>query len=204
MTKNITENLCGAPIRDKRAQFNTLSITFGVFSGAAIVLRVISKLVSRAEFGLDDYSIFATFISGLPSSVLAEHGLTSNGLGKDIWTLTPHNITDYLRVFYVIEVLYFSQVALLKASLLFFYLRIFPGKKFRKVLWGTVIFDLVFGLVFVLGGIFQCRPVSYYWTQWDGEHEGSCVNINAMAWANAISKKALRYKSHGSPSPTTY
>ncbi|KAG0647987.1 hypothetical protein D0Z07_5878 [Hyphodiscus hymeniophilus] len=185
-TKNITENLCGAPVRDKRAQFNALSITFGAVSGAAIVLRVVSKLVTRAEFGLDDYFILATFGSGIPSSVLEVHGLTSNGLGKDIWTLTPQNITDYLQAFYVMEVLYFTQVALLKLSLLFFYLRIFPAPKFRRFLWGTVIFDVAFGAAFAIGGIFQCRPVSYYWTQWDGEHEGSCLNVNAMAWANAI------------------
>jgi hypothetical protein len=23
----------------------------------------------------------------------------------------------------------------------------------------------------------ECRPVSYFWKQWDGEHEGSCINF---------------------------
>lgn len=151
-----------------------------------MVLRVVSKLVTRAEFGLDDYSIFVTFASGIPSSVLEVHGLTSNGFGRDIWTVSPKQITDYLRAFYVMEVLYFAQVFLLKLSLLFFYLRIFPAPKFRKFLWATVIFDTVFGAVFIMGGIFQCRPISYYWNQWDGLHKGKCINVNGMAWANAI------------------
>lgn len=193
-TKNITETLCGAPIRDKSGQFSALANTFGGLSAAAIVLRVVSKLVTRADFGLDDYFIIATFATGLPSTVLETVGLIANGLGRDIWTVTPQHITDYLRSFYVMEVLYFAQVALLKLSLLFFYLRIFPEKKFRKVLWATIVFDMVFGCVFVLGGIFQCRPISYYWNQWDGEHKGRCVNVNAMAWANAISKSLFAFE----------
>jgi hypothetical protein len=24
---------------------------------------------------------------------------------------------------------------------------------------------------------FQCRPVHYFWQQWDGEHEGKCINF---------------------------
>jgi hypothetical protein len=23
----------------------------------------------------------------------------------------------------------------------------------------------------------ECRPVSFMWTQWDGEHEGKCINF---------------------------
>lgn len=29
-------------------------------------------------------------------------------------------------------------------------------------------------------------PMSYFWTMWDQEHQGRCVNINAIGWANAI------------------
>lgn len=84
------------------------------------------------------------------------------------------------------EVLYFTQVFLLKLSLLFFYLRIFPAPKIRKILFGTIIFDILFGAAFVLAGIFQCKPISFYWNQWSGEFKGSCVNVNGLGWANAI------------------
>lgn len=185
-TKNVTETTCGAPVRDKSRWFNTISNTFGALSGVAIVVRVVSKLVTGAEFGLDDYTIFATFVSGIPSSVLEVHGLTSNGLGKDIWTLSPTHITNYLHSFYVMEILYFAQVFLLKLSLLFFYLRIFPAPKFRQILWATIIFDILYGAAFILTGIFQCKPISFYWNQWSGEFKGSCVNVNGLGWANAI------------------
>lgn len=37
--------------------------------------------------------------------------------------------------------LYFLQLALLKTSLLFFYLKIFPNKIVRWLLWGTLVFN---------------------------------------------------------------
>ncbi|KAH9224651.1 hypothetical protein DL95DRAFT_452399 [Leptodontidium sp. 2 PMI_412] len=185
-TKNITETTCGASVRDKGGLFNAVSNTFASIAGAAVTLKVVSKLVTRAEFGADDYSVFATFALGIATSVLAVHGLTSNGLGRDIWTLAPRHISNYLRFFYIMEVVYFAQVSLLKLSILLFYLRIFPAPPFRRLLWATVIFDILFGTVFILGGIFQCHPISYYWNQWDGLHKGKCLNINGLGWANAI------------------
>jgi hypothetical protein len=84
------------------------------------------------------------------------------------------------------EVLYFAQVFLLKLSILFFYLRIFPSPPFRRLLWATIIFDILFGAVFIIAGIFQCHPISYYWNQWDGLHKGKCLNVNGLGWGNAI------------------
>lgn len=39
--------------------------------------------------------------------------------------------------------LYFLQLALLKTSLLFFYLKIFPNKIVRWLLWGTLVFNAI-------------------------------------------------------------
>lgn len=81
----------------------------------------------------------------------------------------------------------------MKLSLLLFYLRIFPSQTMRHLLWGTIIFDILFGLGFVLTSAVQCLPVDYFWHMWDGEHRGHCININAMGWANAIISIALDF-----------
>jgi hypothetical protein len=172
-------------VRNKGGLYNTISTTLGTISGAVVALRLYSKFFTHSEFGNDDYFIAITLAAGIPSSILTVHGLTSNGLGKDIWAVSFEQITNFIHVFYVMEILYFAQVALLKLSLLFFYLRIFPGPKIRKLLWGTVAFDVLFGVMFVFVGIFQCRPISFYWRNWDGEHKGKCFDVNAMGWANA-------------------
>jgi hypothetical protein len=153
-------------VRNKGGLYNTISTTLGTISGAVVALRLYSKFFTHSEFGNDDYFIAITLAAGIPSSILTVHGLTSNGLGKDIWAVSFEQITNFIHVFYVMEILYFAQVALLKLSLLFFYLRIFPGPKIRKLLWGTVAFDVLFGVMFVFVGIFQCRPISFYWKNW--------------------------------------
>ncbi|KAK7740514.1 hypothetical protein SLS53_005357 [Cytospora paraplurivora] len=70
-------------------------------------------------------------------------------------------------------------------SLLFFYLKIFPNKTVRILLWATVAFNAAWGATFVLLTAFNCRPISYAWTQWDGEHTGTCLSTNAIGWSNA-------------------
>lgn len=70
-------------------------------------------------------------------------------------------------------------------SLLFFYLRIFPNKTIRLLLWATITFNGVWGVLFALLSALDCQPISYFWTYWDGEHVGTCLSINAIGWANA-------------------
>ncbi|KKA27663.1 hypothetical protein TD95_001251 [Thielaviopsis punctulata] len=185
-TKNITATNCGIHPRDKTGTYNTVSNVFGTISGVFVATRLGYKaFVSRQEFGLDDLFILATLITGIPSSIINAYALTKYGLARDIWTLPFNHITQFGRYFYIMEVLYFSQVFLLKLSILFFYLRIFPGNGVRKLLWGCVGFDLCYGVAFVAAAIFQCQPISYFWTKWSGETTGTCMSINHMAWANA-------------------
>lgn len=163
----------------------------GVITAAVVLLRFASKFVTGSTFWLDDYFIGITLVWGVPSTILSVRGLTPNGLGRDIWTVTFNQITDFGLVFYIMEVLYFGAVVLLKLSLLLFYLRVFPGTRLRQLLWGTVVFNVVYGIVFVFVAIFQCWPIDYYWKKWDGEAGGRCINLNALTWANAAVSIAL-------------
>lgn len=156
-----------------------------------VVLRLGFKLLTTHELTLDDYVVFFLILVGVPSVVITHYGTTPNGVGRDVWALTPAMITDFLYYFYMMAILYFTQVALVKLCLLLFYLRIFPGPLVRRLLWGTVVFNVLFGVIFVFLAIFQCSPISFFWQSWDGEHHGKCLNINAIAWANASISIAL-------------
>jgi hypothetical protein len=177
--------MCGAPVRDKSVMSNVVSITLMSVAFVVVLIRLASKKLTSSELGLDDWAILSAIVVGIPSAVLNVVGLTANGLGRDIWTLTPEMITQFAMSFYIVSILYFAEVFILKLSLLFFYIRIFPGKGIRRLLWITVGFNVMFGIAFVLVAIFQCTPVTYNWTNWTGLGGGKCVNINAVAWANA-------------------
>lgn len=188
---NATATGCNQPPRDRRDKYVLISNVFGILSALFVLQRFAYKLWARMELGLDDWFTLVTICVGIPSTIINAHGVTDAGLGKDIWTLTAENITSFSRHFYILEIIYFAEVSLLKLALLFFYVRIFPTTGVKRVIWGTIAFNCCFGIAFVLVAIFQCRPISFYWTMWDREHEGTCLNINVIAWSNAAISIAL-------------
>ncbi|KAG4253257.1 hypothetical protein FPRO03_07217 [Fusarium proliferatum] len=181
----MTYTYCEVPVRNKTPIFINVTIVLGVISGVATALRLWSKFFyTKTELGLDDLFIVLTLFIGMPSTAMNIHGTAGHGEGRDIWTLEFDDITKFGFYFWLLEIFYFAQVSLLKTSLLFFYLRIFPGNA-QKLLWGTIIFNSVFGVLFMFLAAFQCTPVSYFWLNWDGEHKGTCMNSTAIGWANA-------------------
>lgn len=151
-----------------------------------MIIRFCYKLfVIKLDLGLDDWFVLAAMISAAPSAFITVYGTTANGLGKDIWTLTSSEITNVLMYFYIMAVLYFLQTTLVKLSIICFYMRIFPTQGTQRLLWGTFAFTTIWGIAYIFASIFQCRPISYFWTQWDGLHKGQCLDSNAIAWSNA-------------------
>ncbi|KAF2622047.1 hypothetical protein BU25DRAFT_452307 [Macroventuria anomochaeta] len=187
-TKNVTATTCHAPVRDKSETSRVANLVLSVISVACGLTRIVYKAIySMAELGWDDYTIILTLLAGVPSVVLIDRGALPNGLGRDVWTVPFDRITAFVRWLYVLEILYFFQMTLLKLTLLFFFLRIFPKTIIRNLLKGTVVFTMFYGLTFVIVAVFQCQPINHYWTNWDKEHEdGQCINVNALAWSNAI------------------
>jgi hypothetical protein len=192
VTKNYTATACHAPVRDKTELLQNITIILGVVTGALVALRLAFKtVITRMGLAADDWLILVTTLVGVPITYIGVHGTTANGLGRDVWTLAPETITNFGEYFYVMVVLYFAEITLLKMSLLFFYLRIFPSERTRLLLWATVVFNGVYGTIFVFLAIFQCNPVSFFWEKWDGEHAGHCIDVNSIGWAHAAISIAL-------------
>jgi hypothetical protein len=79
-------------------------------------------------------------------------------------------------------VLYLILMAMIKLALTLFYLAIFLGATVRRLLWLTAAFHVVFGVSVAAVAIFQCRPISFYWTQWEDGSTGKCIDINLVGW----------------------
>ncbi|KAK4155837.1 hypothetical protein C8A00DRAFT_13162 [Chaetomidium leptoderma] len=184
LAKNMTDTSCGVPVRNQGSTFDATSIVLVVISCGTVMVRLAFKLIVTRSLSADDYLVFVLVLIAIPSQLLIHYGTAPN-VGRDIWALTPQNITDFLFYFYQMAIFYFAQVMLIKLCMLFFYLRIFPSSMVRRLLWGTVIVTVLYGVIFVFLAIFQCAPISLYWQGWDGEHEGMCLNKSAIAWSNA-------------------
>ncbi|KEF52895.1 uncharacterized protein A1O9_10800 [Exophiala aquamarina CBS 119918] len=183
-TKNASLTACDAPIRDRR----DLIIGFGAGGGAAALIvyfvRIYAKFtVPAAELGYDDLciSIAMSLAKVLMSAIVAKHGF-----GTDLWTIPPDSITSILKIYFADELMYITVISLTKVTILCFYLRVFPERKFRIWVFCTMGATILYMLAFLIVSAFQCWPLSYAWTHWDGEHHGRCQNVNAQGWAAAV------------------
>lgn len=123
VTKNITQTMCDAPIRDKTMEYNVVSTVLMTIACLFVLVRLAHRrFFTQTDLGLDDWFIFLALLNCVPSAVINVSMLSYNGLGRDIWTLTPDQITNFALAFWIITLLYFSEVFVLKLSLLFFYL----------------------------------------------------------------------------------
>ncbi|EKG11954.1 hypothetical protein MPH_10998 [Macrophomina phaseolina MS6] len=111
--------------------------------------------------------------------------LADSGLGRDMWTVTPKDITHILYIYYFDESLYITSLSLVKISICCFYLRIFPERRFRNIVYFTIFCCAAYAIAFVVAVSLQCKPINYAWKHWDGEHEGQCINVNALGWSSA-------------------
>jgi hypothetical protein len=94
---------------------------------------------------------------------------------------------DVTKIYYFDESLYLASMALTKISILLFYLRIFPNKTFRRLVYGALALCVSYMLGFIPAIIFQCTPIPLAWKHWDGEHHGKCINLNLEGWISAAS-----------------
>lgn len=178
-------------MRDRSKTLAAQSIVLFVLASFFVIVRTGYKACMKLSFGMDDWFLLATYIISVPSGVLFFTGTLANGLGTDIYTLTAKQITDFLMYWYIVAVMYFLQTALIKLTFVSFYMRIFTTQKSRRLLWGTFVCVTLWGIAFVILATLVCLPISYMWTQWDGEHTGKCVDDAAYVWTNAITNIAF-------------
>lgn len=111
--------------------------------------------------------------------------MIDNGLGRDIWTLKDYQISNVLRYYFYGEVFYVTALGISKISILFFYLRVFPDKKFKMITYTVMGISGAYTIAFFFATLFQCSPISMAWNQWDGLHKGTCNDIHLQGWIAA-------------------
>ncbi|KAK1671717.1 hypothetical protein BDP55DRAFT_675237 [Colletotrichum godetiae] len=177
ITKNITQTECGFPVEDDFAAVKIVRLVlFFTLATIAIILRLVVKIARISSWGLDDSTIvlaYVLMIGFIPVNHIAE----LNGAGRDIWSLTFDQIDLYFLTFYIGQLIYTFTLTLIKCSILFMFLRVFPGKNFRRVLWATQAVTVGLGMGSVLLVAFQCQPVGIVWKYWTGEEKGHCVPV---------------------------
>jgi len=172
--RNVSERACNFPIRDRSAQYIGVNLTPYIVSLVVVGLRLIFKaFYTRDKLAADDWIIGISIPAAIVAAVLTNVVWTANGAGSDVWTVDFDRFIAFLRWLFIYEFIFLFQVTIFKLSLLAFYLRIFPHKTVRRVIWGTIAFNLAYFVTFFFVTIFQCTPINHFWKQFDGQ-PGHC------------------------------
>ncbi|KAF2170577.1 hypothetical protein M409DRAFT_51594 [Zasmidium cellare ATCC 36951] len=182
---------CGVPPRDDSSI--TKKVTWTLFTTALI--SVIGRFVYRHPYmkgngyGFDDWILLLAMSIMIPQQALLSVML-DQGLGRDIWTLEPNAITRILYYFWISEYFYNFVMCLEKISILLMYLRIWTAISVDAARFRLICFILLgilstTAITMTIVVTFQCTPIDYAWHRWDGEHNGSCINTNAMIYTGA-------------------
>ncbi|KAL4803358.1 hypothetical protein BDV18DRAFT_144636 [Aspergillus unguis] len=181
--QNVSYTTCDYPATENTGVFPIINIVGLVVAILSVVMRVTNSVVAR-QLKLDDYAIVVSLFVAIAISAIT-FPLKTLGLGKNMWTIPFHDIYEALKLFLVAGALYTACTALVKVSVLLFYLRIFPNRLLRLATFVSLGIIIAWGAVYVFAEIFWCSPVSYFWTQWDREHVGKCFDHDALLLSHA-------------------
>lgn len=181
------------PVHNKTSQYVAVSIALGTTTIICVVIRVVFNYFwsTNKPFGIDDKVICGALALRITCMAINVQGLAAHGIGKDVWALPPEELTDFVKYLFVMLVLYLAEVSLMKLVLTLFFLRLFPGPIIQRLIYGTIVANILYGVVLCIAAIFQCTPVSHYWTQYVDHSAGHCVDSNAFGWANASISVAM-------------
>lgn len=93
--------------------------------------------------------------------------------GKHIYTLTPHDVQTFVKIFLTNEFTYSITSPTVKLSIVLFYRRLFPTRKFRIITNGIMVAVIAWGLAVFLAAALQCRPLH---ALWDPSVNGHCFD----------------------------
>ncbi|UPX11213.1 uncharacterized protein EKO05_0001833 [Ascochyta rabiei] len=184
VTINATDTICQRSVRNESNVVFCCVTTLGSAALLAIIMRLFVAM-RQNTFGYDD--LFACLAACM--SVSSSIGLALSaklGLGRDIWTLKPHEINRIHKITYVCQNLYFWCSGFQKLCFLFFFLRIFPSENARRWCLVGIALAIGYSVGFGLTMTFSCWPISAIWTRWAMEKTPVyCINLKLFYYIAA-------------------
>ncbi|KAA6413726.1 MAG: hypothetical protein FRX48_02087 [Lasallia pustulata] len=136
---------------------------FPFLATVSVGLRFYARRVNAIRLKADDWIILpalfftiSTCVCGIIAAVGGHVG------GHDDMTLLSQEIV-WAKAIYALQIVYICALPLIKFSILLFYNRLFPSRRFRLVSYCIAAFVLCWWLVFFLTTVFQCTPISANW-----------------------------------------
>ncbi|KAI9370265.1 hypothetical protein BJX61DRAFT_544795 [Aspergillus egyptiacus] len=176
---NITNTLCNIPPRNRKSTQIAVGSAFITITTVVVGLRLTGRPPFSASSGIDDAIGVITYCTAMAATSLMIRGATI-GWGTDMWALSRPDIISQMKIFYLGIIFFYFTVAIAKLAILFFYLRIFTTPAFKRVTYAIVALCSAYAIAVVFQSAFDCTPVPYYWTRFDGVSQGTCLDYTAF------------------------
>ncbi|KAI4277174.1 MAG: hypothetical protein L6R35_006162, partial [Caloplaca aegaea] len=147
-------------------------------STIAVILRLIGRKLSAAPYGTDDFLILVALILtyGLDvNEIVAVH----YGFGKHQLMLSLDHIEKFLLNDWTIQIIFACAISTTRLSLLVFYHRLFPVRRFTIVAIITGCILIGWWIAFIFAIVFSCYPIASFWNK---TIVGRCVNEHTLSW----------------------
>ncbi|OJJ42456.1 hypothetical protein ASPZODRAFT_76724 [Penicilliopsis zonata CBS 506.65] len=176
-----TSNFVDPPTNGTR--FIAVNGAFLFLSVLMVSMRTWTRLFIVHSFGIDDYiMVIALILSAVLSAVTLE--MLKWGLGRHMWDVPFDWYTPtYLKLDVISATIYCAATGCVKVSVLLFYLRIFPSRKFHLAVWVIIFIATGYNVASVFVNLLGCHPVSAVWDL--SIRTATCINRSAFYFANA-------------------
>ncbi|KAI0025002.1 integral membrane protein [Xylariomycetidae sp. FL0641] len=144
-----------------------ISLLLATLVTVILAIRIYSRKWLTNGIGLDDTLICLAYFPSLAfvlTGVIAEAQLQ---FGRHVWDIEPKFFDAGLKISYVLFLLFDLATSLIKLSMLAMVFRLTKASDVRALNWfvlAMVGITTVNCVVFIFVTVFQCRPISAYWT----------------------------------------
>ncbi|KAM0385232.1 hypothetical protein HYE67_008019 [Fusarium culmorum] len=129
-----------------------------------MVIRVYTRACIVCKLSFDDYLMILSWVCTvfLVSFTL---NMTNYGMGKHLWNVpfSPDLFPNFSLNNLLAAIFFCAATGFAKGSILVFYLRIFPMKSARILIWTAFAFIMGYSTASVLVNIFSCNPIRGSW-----------------------------------------
>ncbi|KAJ5558634.1 hypothetical protein N7535_008851 [Penicillium sp. DV-2018c] len=150
-------------------------------SALIVAMRFYARLGLMKMTGREDWAILISLIFALIYLSLVAAQL-HYGMGIHSALLSGPVLQKQLKCLWAAIPMYNASMAFTKFSILFQYLRIFPGQSFRYACYSVMGVVAAYSTWAIVSGFVNCVPVAKFW---DHELPGNCLSFEAVWFFNA-------------------
>ncbi|KAE8382472.1 hypothetical protein BDV26DRAFT_253560 [Aspergillus bertholletiae] len=168
------------PLGGRSLAIFTVAVVMMCLSVLAVLLRVFVRSYLVRAFGWDDTLMVAALGLFTFLNICCIIG-TENGIGHKIEDFKSLDTLKRAMLWWWLgQMLYVWSSAVAKVSIALALIRLTVRKIHMIILWTVIAVVIAIGLMFWFVLLFDCQPVSYFWSRVDVTKSGTCLSTDIL------------------------